>query len=99
MFVDKRPYSMKILYGLLSYKTKYALKLVCINIYCFGGEGMIVFQDIIAAYEKMKGIVHMTPLDYSSTFSELSLETKGRNHIEEILSGLKKKGYAVEVID
>lgn len=63
------------------------LKLVCINIYCFGGEGMIVFQDIITAYEKMKGIVHMTPLDYSSTFSELS-----QNDVYLKLENLQKTG-------
>ncbi len=62
-------------------------KLVCINIYCFGGEGMIVFQDIIVAYEKMKGIVHMTPLDYSSTFSELS-----QNEVYLKLENLQKTG-------
>lgn len=48
---------------------------------------MIVFQDIIAAYEKMKGIVHMTPLDYSSTFSELS-----QNEVYLKLENLQKTG-------
>ncbi|PEE44383.1 threonine ammonia-lyase [Bacillus pseudomycoides] len=48
---------------------------------------MISLQDIIAAHEKMKGIVHMTPLDYSSTFSELS-----HNEVYLKLENLQKTG-------
>ena len=48
---------------------------------------MITLQTIIAAYEKMKGIVHMTPLDYSSTFSELA-----HNEIYLKLENLQKTG-------
>ncbi|MFD0767856.1 threonine ammonia-lyase [Bacillus sp. CGMCC 1.60114] len=48
---------------------------------------MISLQNIIAAHEKMKGIVHTTPLDYSSTFSELS-----HNEIYLKLENLQKTG-------
>lgn len=33
---------------------------------------MISYEDILKAREKMAGVVHTTPLDYSKTFSELS---------------------------
>src|SRR5690349_7603623 len=68
-------------------KQSVRLKLICVNIYRFGGEHMISLQDIIAAHEKMKGIVHMTPLDYSSTFSELS-----KNEVYLKLENLQKTG-------
>ncbi|MEH6889625.1 threonine ammonia-lyase [Bacillus sp. JJ864] len=48
---------------------------------------MITLQTIIAAHEKMKGIVHTTPLDYSSTFSELA-----HNEIYLKLENLQKTG-------
>jgi threonine dehydratase len=44
-------------------------------------------DDIIIAREKMKGIVHMTPLDYSKTFSKLS-----HNEIYLKLENLQKTG-------
>ncbi|MBT2655644.1 threonine ammonia-lyase [Bacillus sp. ISL-18] len=37
---------------------------------------MITLDDIILAREKMKGIVHTTPLDFSQTFSSISANNK-----------------------
>jgi threonine dehydratase len=48
---------------------------------------MISFEDILKAREKMKGIVHTTPLDYSRTFSELS-----HNEVYLKLENLQKTG-------
>jgi threonine dehydratase len=44
-------------------------------------------DDIIIAREKMKGIVHTTPLDYSKTFSQLS-----HNEVYLKLENLQKTG-------
>jgi threonine dehydratase len=44
-------------------------------------------DDIIIAREKMKGIVHTTPLDYSKTFSQLS-----QNEVYLKLENLQKTG-------
>jgi threonine dehydratase len=44
-------------------------------------------DEIVIAREKMKGIVHMTPLDYSKTFSTLS-----RNEVYLKLENLQKTG-------
>ncbi len=37
---------------------------------------MVTFDDVILAREKMKGIVHTTPLDFSQTFSSISANNK-----------------------
>lgn len=47
----------------------------------------ITLTDVEKAKEKMKGIVHVTPLDYSSTFSELS-----NNEVFLKLENLQKTG-------
>jgi threonine dehydratase len=47
----------------------------------------ITLTDVEKAREKMKGIVHITPLDYSSTFSELS-----NNEVFLKLENLQKTG-------
>ncbi len=47
----------------------------------------VTIQDVKNAREKMKGIVHETPLDYSSTFSELS-----NNEVYLKLENLQKTG-------
>jgi threonine dehydratase len=44
-------------------------------------------DDIIIARDKMKGIVHMTPLDYSKTFSQLA-----HNEVYLKLENLQKTG-------
>ena len=44
-------------------------------------------DDIIIAREKMKGIVHSTPLDYSKTFSQLA-----HNEVFLKLENLQKTG-------
>ncbi|WP_040205799.1 threonine ammonia-lyase [Neobacillus jeddahensis] len=44
-------------------------------------------DDIIIAREKMKGIVHMTPLDYSKTFSQIA-----HNDVYLKLENLQKTG-------
>ncbi len=48
---------------------------------------MISLEDILRAQEKMKNIVHVTPLDYSRTFSELS-----NNEVFLKLENLQKTG-------
>ncbi|MCP8969877.1 threonine ammonia-lyase [Ectobacillus ponti] len=48
---------------------------------------MISLQDIFTARKKMRDIVHMTPLDYSATFSELS-----KNEVFLKLENLQKTG-------
>ncbi|MDQ0243142.1 threonine dehydratase [Bacillus fengqiuensis] len=48
---------------------------------------MILLEDILKAREKMKNIVHITPLDYSKTFSELS-----QNEVYLKLENLQKTG-------
>lgn len=49
---------------------------------------MVTFDDIIIAREKMKGIVHTTPLDFSKTFSNLS----SNNQVYLKLENLQKTG-------
>lgn len=49
---------------------------------------MVTLDDLIIAREKMKGIVHTTPLDYSKTFSSLSLN----NEVYLKLENLQKTG-------
>ncbi|PLS08500.1 threonine ammonia-lyase [Neobacillus cucumis] len=49
---------------------------------------MITLDDIILAREKMKGIVHTTPLDFSQTFSNIS----GHNKVYLKLENLQKTG-------
>ena len=44
-------------------------------------------DDIIIAREKMKGVVHTTPLDYSKTFSQLA-----HNEVYLKLENLQKTG-------
>jgi threonine dehydratase len=51
-----------------------------------GGRNVNV-DDIIIAREKMKGVVHTTPLDYSKTFSQLS-----HNEVYLKLENLQKTG-------
>lgn len=48
---------------------------------------MISYEDIVKAHEKMKGIVHVTPLDYSRTFSNYA-----QNDIYLKLENLQKTG-------
>jgi threonine dehydratase len=48
---------------------------------------MISYNDIVKAHEKMKGIVHVTPLDYSRTFSNYS-----NNEVYLKLENLQKTG-------
>ncbi|MFD3448231.1 threonine ammonia-lyase [Microbacteriaceae bacterium 4G12] len=48
---------------------------------------MISFSNIIQAHKNMKGIVHVTPLDYSRTFSELA-----KNEVYLKLENLQKTG-------
>lgn len=48
---------------------------------------MILFEDVLKAREKLKGIVHTTPLDFSRTFSELS-----HNNVYLKLENLQKTG-------
>lgn len=48
---------------------------------------MISYEDIVKAHEKMKGIVHVTPLDYSRTFSNYA-----HNDIYLKLENLQKTG-------
>lgn len=48
---------------------------------------MLTYEDILKAQEKMFGIVHKTPLDYSKTFSEFS-----HNEIYLKLENLQKTG-------
>lgn len=48
---------------------------------------MISYEDIVKALEKMKGIVHVTPLDYSRTFSNYA-----QNDIYLKLENLQKTG-------
>ncbi|WP_028400192.1 threonine ammonia-lyase [Ectobacillus panaciterrae] len=48
---------------------------------------MLSMNDMIQAHERMKGIVHVTPLDYSSTFSELA-----KNEVYLKLENLQKTG-------
>lgn len=48
---------------------------------------MMNIDDMIIAREKMKGIVHTTPLDYSKTFSQLS-----HNEVYLKLENLQKTG-------
>lgn len=48
---------------------------------------MISHHDIVKAHEKMKGIVHVTPLDYSRTFSNFS-----NNEVYLKLENLQKTG-------
>ncbi|UYZ24297.1 threonine ammonia-lyase [Mesobacillus jeotgali] len=48
---------------------------------------MMNLDDVILAREKMKGIVHSTPLDYSKTFSTLS-----KNEVFLKLENLQKTG-------
>lgn len=49
---------------------------------------MVSLDDLILAREKMKGIVHSTPLDYSKTFSSLS----SNNEVYLKLENLQKTG-------
>lgn len=49
---------------------------------------MVTLDDIIIAREKMKGIVHTTPLDFSKTFSNLS----SNNEVYLKLENLQKTG-------
>jgi len=49
---------------------------------------MVSLEDIIVAREKLKGIVHTTPLDYSQTFSNIS----ANNHVYLKLENLQKTG-------
>nr|WP_263326485.1 threonine ammonia-lyase [Neobacillus sp. Marseille-Q6967] len=49
---------------------------------------MVTLDDLIIAREKMKGIVHTTPLDYSKTFSNLSVN----NEVYLKLENLQKTG-------
>lgn len=49
---------------------------------------MVTLNDIIIAREKLKGIVHTTPLDYSKTFSSLS----SNNEVYLKLENLQKTG-------
>ncbi|MCM3586738.1 threonine ammonia-lyase [Mesobacillus maritimus] len=48
---------------------------------------MVTYHDIVSAHEKMKGIVHQTPLDYSKTFSSYA-----DNEIYLKLENLQKTG-------
>jgi threonine dehydratase len=48
---------------------------------------MLSVNDMIQAHNRMRGIVHVTPLDYSSTFSELS-----KNEVYLKLENLQKTG-------
>jgi len=48
---------------------------------------MISNEDILKAREQLRGVVHETPLDYSSTFSDLS-----NNHVYLKLENLQKTG-------
>jgi threonine dehydratase len=48
---------------------------------------MVSFDDIVKAHEKMTGIVHKTPLDYSYTFSQHS-----NNEVYLKLENLQKTG-------
>lgn len=48
---------------------------------------MISYEDIVKAHNKMKGIVHLTPLDYSKTFSNYA-----HNDIYLKLENLQKTG-------
>jgi threonine dehydratase len=48
---------------------------------------LVTYEDIVQANEKMKGIVHRTPLDYSKTFSSLS-----DNEVFLKLENLQKTG-------
>ncbi|WP_227937581.1 threonine ammonia-lyase [Alkalihalobacillus deserti] len=48
---------------------------------------MVLLNDIVTAHEKMMGIIHKTPLDYSLTFSEYS-----DNDIYLKLENLQKTG-------
>ncbi|WP_462413333.1 threonine ammonia-lyase [Neobacillus sp. Marseille-QA0830] len=49
---------------------------------------MVTLEDIIAAREKLKGVVHTTPLDFSQTFSNLS----HHNQVYLKLENLQKTG-------
>ena len=49
---------------------------------------MVMLDDLIGAREKMKGIVHTTPLDFSQTFSNLS----HHNQVYLKLENLQKTG-------
>lgn len=49
---------------------------------------LISIDDIILAREKMKGVVHTTPLDFSQTFSNIS----GNNKVYLKLENLQKTG-------
>lgn len=53
-----------------------------------GGFDLVSLDDLILAREKMKGIVHSTPLDYSKTFSSLS----SNNEVYLKLENLQKTG-------
>jgi threonine dehydratase len=50
-------------------------------------ELILNVDDIIIAREKMKGVVHTTPLDYSKTFSQLA-----HNEVYLKLENLQKTG-------
>ena len=48
---------------------------------------MLTLKDVTAAREKMKGVVHQTPLEYSQTFTNLS-----GNDVYMKLENLQKTG-------
>lgn len=53
----------------------------------FRSGEMVSFREIVMAHEKMMGIVHKTPLDYSNTFSEYA-----NNQVYLKLENLQKTG-------
>lgn len=64
---------------------------------------MITLQTIIADLEANVLHIHLERIG-SKVFPgyaqlHLSLETKDNEHIEQVLTGMRKKGYSIEIIE
>ncbi len=57
---------------------------------------MIEYRDIQAAAETLHDHVHKTLLIHSNSFSRMPVAVRSKEHPEEILSDLTRKGFEVK---